>query len=84
VKFHVHMLVTCRIYLNHDSDCDRNNKLLYVNYYDLLGQLAAQIKKKHTQIKSRQNTSKYCEYKRIHALTYQTINILQNYSTQQA
>ena len=21
--FHVHMLLTCRIYLNHDSDCDR-------------------------------------------------------------
>jgi len=23
VKFHIHMLLTCRIYLNHDSDCDR-------------------------------------------------------------
>jgi len=22
VKFHIHMLLTCRIYLNHDSDCD--------------------------------------------------------------
>ena len=23
MKFHIHMLLTCRIYLNHDSDCDR-------------------------------------------------------------
>jgi len=23
VKFHIHMLLTCRIYLNHDSYCDR-------------------------------------------------------------
>jgi len=23
VKFHIHMLLICRIYLNHDSDCDR-------------------------------------------------------------
>jgi len=23
VKFHIHMLLTCRIYLNHDSDCGR-------------------------------------------------------------
>jgi len=22
VKFHIHMLLTCRIYLNHDRDCD--------------------------------------------------------------
>ena len=30
VKFHIHMLLTCRIYLNHDSDCDR------FAYYQLL------------------------------------------------
>ena len=23
MKFHIHMLLTCRIYLNNDSDCDR-------------------------------------------------------------
>ena len=23
MKFHIHMLLTCRIYLNHDSDCGR-------------------------------------------------------------
>ena len=22
MKFHIHMLLTCRIYLNYDSDCD--------------------------------------------------------------
>jgi len=29
VKFHIHMLLTCRIYLNHDSDRDRS----YVNFW---------------------------------------------------
>ena len=33
MKFHIHMLVICRIYLNHDSDCGRFECLFLVRSF---------------------------------------------------
>jgi len=51
VKFHIHMLLTCRIYLNHDSDFDR----FYINLYSPKKTVATQ---KHSSASINTNKAK--------------------------